>query len=132
MRHDAGRQIVYLSRVTWLVFGTALVLVSAVLVAAVVFINGGGQTFPSGGEAQSGGVVRVHAAQAEARRRNGASRARLTASAGRRQVAAHPATAGLTATLGGGPPGSGGPTPGTPPGDQYGGRLQQLKAELAP
>ncbi len=131
MHRDAARQIVYLSRVTWLVFGTALVLVSAVLVAAVVFINGGGPTFPSGGQARSGGVVRVHTAQAEARGRNGGGRARFAASAGARQVAAHPAAAGLNATLGG-PAGSGGPTPGTPPGDQYGGRLQQLKAALAP
>ncbi len=122
----------YLSRVAWLVFGTALVLVSAVLVAALVFINGGGQTFPSGGEAPSGGVVRVHQPQGGAGGRNTGGHARLAASAGRRQVAAHPATAGLTATLGGGPTGSGGPAPGTPPGDQYGGRLQQLKASLAP
>jgi hypothetical protein len=128
---------VYLSRVTWLVFGTALVLVSAVLVAAVVFINGSGTTFPSGGRSQSGGVVRVHPPRTEAGGRNGGARngggrTRLTASAGGRQVAAHPASAGLTATLVGAPPGSGAPTPGTPPGDQYGGRLQQLKSALGP
>jgi hypothetical protein len=123
---------VYLSRVTWLVLGTTLVLVSAVLVAAVVFINGNGQTFPAGGQAgPGGGVVRVQSAQAGERGRNGGGRAQLAASrsAGGRQVAAHPATAGLAASLGA-PPGSGGPTPGSPPADQYSGSLQQLKAAL--
>ena len=37
-----------LSRVTWLVLGTTMVLVSAVIVAAVIFINGTTQRFPRG------------------------------------------------------------------------------------
>ena len=36
-----------LSRVTWLVLGTTMVLVSAVIVAAVVFINGSEPAVPA-------------------------------------------------------------------------------------
>ncbi len=134
MHRDAGRQIVYLSRVTWLVFGTALVLVSAVLVAAVVFINGGGQTFPSGGQAQSGGVVRVHSAQAGADREAemaapGPASRPPPADPRWRPIPRRPASPPLSAAR---TPARVAPRPGTPPGDQYGGRLQQLKAALAP
>ncbi|MGH2925830.1 MAG: hypothetical protein ACRDK1_07655 [Solirubrobacterales bacterium] len=118
----------FLSKVTWLVIGTALVLVAAVLVAAVVLIDNGGPSFPSDGQASSGGVVRVQSHRALHRGRNGA-RARLAASRSGREVAAHPASTGVAALLGT-RPGPGGPTPGSPPASQYDGSLQQLKSAL--
>jgi hypothetical protein len=120
---------VFLSKVTWLVLGTAMVLVAAVLLAAVVLIDNGGPSFPSDGQANSGGVVRVQSPRAAHHGRNGA-RARLAASRSGREVAAHPASAGVAALLGTRPGPSGGPTPGSPPASQYDGSLQQLKSAL--
>jgi hypothetical protein len=122
------------SRVTWLVLGTAMVLVSAVLVAAVVFINGSTQHFPRGGGAAGGSVVNVRGAEArslEARKGIGGRRARLLrlASFARGQVAAHPAAAGVAA-LGPGIPGPPGGKPRGPTGHQYGDSLQLLEAKL--
>ncbi len=122
-----------LSRVTWLVLGTSGVLVSAVLVAAVLFINGGSAPFPRGIGGGASGVAHLGSAGVGAAHHGrGAPGARLTASPGARQVAAHPAVAGLTAALG--PPGGGGRPgphkPGGPPGRQYGDSLEQLNAKL--
>jgi hypothetical protein len=120
------------SRVTWLVLGTTMVLVSAVVVAAVVFINGSSQRFPSGAGPGASGVARVASAGAHrSNHRPGARGLRPPASSGARQVAAHPAATGLAASLG---PGPRGPPPGpglsSPTGHQYGDSLQQLKAAL--
>jgi hypothetical protein len=119
---------VNLSRVTWLVLGTTGVLVSAVLVAAVLFINGSSEPFPSGTGGGASGVAHIGSA--------GVGTAHQGRSApGGRQVAAHPAVAGLAASLG--PPGGGGPLGGPhkpggpgPPGQQYGNSLEQLNAKL--
>lgn len=119
-----------LSRVTWLVLGTTMVLVSAVLVAAVFFVNGGSERFPRG--SGSGGSGIAHLGSAGVRPGNsarGARRVRFATSGGGRQVAAHPAAAGLAAALGS--PGARGPAgPGGPTGHQYGDSLQQLNAKL--
>ena len=119
-----------LSRVTWLVLGTTMVLVSAVLVAAVFFINGGSEPFPRGTGGGGSGVARVGSASVEAPGPGRAARAvRVSASASGRQVAAHPAVAGLAASLG--PAGIGGRSrPRGPTGHQYGDSLQQLNAKL--
>ena len=123
-----------LSRVTWLVLGTTMVLVSAVLVAAVVFINGSSQRFPRGSATGGSGVARLGSAAVKGGG-HGRSVGRLTVvtSAGRRQVAAHPAATGLAASLG--PAGirpSRPSNPGGPPGQQYNTSLQQLNAKLNP
>lgn len=122
-----------MSRVTWLVLGTTLVLVSSVLVAAVLFINGGSEPFPRGAGGGGSGVAHLGTARVEtANPGRGGPTARL-ASSGRGQVAAHPAIAGLAASLG--PPGGGrrgphGPGGPGPPGNQYGTSLEQLNAKL--
>jgi hypothetical protein len=123
---------VNVSRVTWLVLGTTLVLVSSVLVAAVFFINGGSEPFPRGTGSGGSGVAHLGTARVgTANPGRGGPSARLAAS-GAGQVAAHPALAGLAASLG--PPGGGRPRgpggPGGPPGHQYGNTLEQLNAKL--
>jgi len=123
---------VNLSRVTWLVLGTTMVLVSAVLVAAVFFINGTSQRFPRGADVGGSGVAHLGSARVEgAGHGRGAGRLAVVTTAGGRQVAARPTVAGLTVSLG--PRGSrpSGPSrPGGPPGQQYGSTLQQLNAKL--
>ena len=57
-----------LSRVTWLVLGTTMVLVSAVIVAAVVFINGTSQRFPRGAATGGSGVAHLGSAARQGRR----------------------------------------------------------------
>lgn len=125
-----------LSRVTWLVLGTAMVLVSAVIVAAVLFVNGTGQRLPRGAGNGGSGVARVESARVGPANARPAA-VRVATSARGRQVAAHPSAAGVTASLvAAGRRGarrhphhrpSGGPT-----GRQYGSSLQQLRAALAP
>jgi hypothetical protein len=116
------------------VLGTTLVLVSSVLVAAILFIDGGSQPFPTGAGPGGSGVAHLGTARVGADGRGrGAGAARLTVSAGRGQVAAQPAAVGLAASLGPpgavqGPRGPGGP--GGPPGNQYGNSLEQLNAKL--
>jgi hypothetical protein len=123
---------VNLSRVTWLVLGTTMVLVSAVIVAAVFFINGTSQRFPRGAGTGGSGVAHLGSARvATPGRGHGTGRLAAVTTAGRRQVAAHPAVTGLTASLG--PRGTGPPgpsNPGGPPGQQYNTSLQQLNAKL--
>jgi hypothetical protein len=123
---------VNLSRVTWLVLGTTMVLVSAVLVAAVFFINGTSQRFPRGAGTGGSGVAHLGSARVRtAAHGQGAGPLTLVTTARRRQVAAHPAAAGLTASLG--PAGtrpSGPSNPGGPPAQQYNTSLQQLNAKL--
>jgi hypothetical protein len=134
---------VNLSRVTWLVLGTTLVLVSAVLLAAVFFINGTSEHFPSGTGPGGSGVVRVKPVHGGPGRRHRTAAAhnraggRLTlATTTARRVAAHPAAVhpaavGVTAPLGPVvPPLPNGRKPGGPPGQQYGDTLQQLNAKL--
>jgi hypothetical protein len=121
------------SRVTWLVLGTTMVLVSAVIVAAVFFINGTSQRFPSGAGTGGSGVAHLGSARVKAPNRGrGAARLAAVTTAGRRQVAAHPALTGLAVSLG--PAGtrpSGPSNPGGPPGQQYNTSLQQLNAKLS-
>jgi hypothetical protein len=123
---------VNLSRVTWLVLGTTMVLVSAVIVAAVFFINGTSQRFPRGSATGGSGVAHLGPPGPKpGRQGRGASRLAIVRSAGGRQVAAHPASTGLAASLG--PVGtrpSGPSNPGGPPGQQYNTSLQQLNAKL--
>jgi hypothetical protein len=121
---------VNLSRVTWLVLGTTMVLVSAVLVAAVFFINGGSEPFPRGTGGDGSGVARVGSAGVKAPGPSRTGRAvNVSTSAWGRQVAAHPAAAGLAASLGSA--GAGGRSrPRGPTGHQYGDSLQQLNAKL--
>jgi hypothetical protein len=123
---------VNLSRVTWLVLGTTMVLVSAVLLAAVIFINGTSQRFPRGAATGGSGVARVGPARAKAAEHIKApERLAAVTIAGRRRAAAHPTVTGLTPPLG---PAGAGPTgpsnPGGPPGQQYDTSLQQLNAKL--
>jgi hypothetical protein len=124
---------VNLSRVTWLVLGTTMVLVSAVLVAAVFFVDGGSEPFPRGaGPGGSGvanvGSVPVQPAAPEAR----AGGLRVAAPGAGGPLAAQPAAAGLAASLGGpgsgpsGPPGG----PDGPGGRQYSSSLEELNAKL--
>jgi hypothetical protein len=122
---------VSLSRVTWLVLGTALVLVSSVLVAAVLFIDGGGEPFPRPTGAGGSGVARVGSAGAPAAGagRGGAGVLVATQAPGRR-VAARPQSAGLAASLASAGAGSRGGRPSGPTGDQYGDSLQRLNARL--
>jgi hypothetical protein len=124
---------VSLGRVTWLVLGTAMVLVSAVIVAALLFVNGAGQRLPRGAGNGASGVARVEPARAgPANARPGG--VRLASSAGGRRVAAHPSAAGVTASLvtaGRRHPRQGPPGPGGPTGRQYGTSLQLLRAALA-
>jgi hypothetical protein len=125
---------VNVNRVTWLALGTTLVLVSSVLVAAVFFINDGTEPFPRGTGPGGSGVAHLGTARiGAAGQGRGGPAARLAASGGG-QVAAHPALAGLAASLG--PPG-GGPDGRRPPGGghgppdhQYGNSLEQLNAKL--
>ncbi len=122
------------SRVTWLVLGTTMVLVSSVLVAAVFFINGGSEPFPRGTGGGGSGVAHLGTAGVgTANQGQGASAARLATSGGG-QLAAHPAVAGLAASLGSPGGGTQGPRrPGGsdgPPGHQYGNSLEQLNAKL--
>jgi hypothetical protein len=125
---------VNVSRVTWLALGTTMVLVSSVLVAAILFIDGGSEPFPRGTGPGGSGVAHLGTARVgTANRGEGAGAARLTVSPGRGQVAAQPAVVGLAASLGapGGPQGPSGPGgPGGPPGNQYGNSLEQLNAKL--
>lgn len=120
------------SRVTWLVLGTTMVLVSSVLVAAVFFINGSSEPFPRGAGGGGSGIAHMGTARVgPANQGPGGSAARLAASSGGGQLAAHPAATGLAASLG--PPG--GRTqrprgPDGPSGHQYGNSLEQLNAKL--
>jgi hypothetical protein len=119
------------SRVTWLVLGTTLVLVSSVLVAAILFIDGGSEPFPTGAGPGGSGVAHLGTARVGADGRGrGAGAARLTASAGRGQVAAQPAVVGLAATLAAPGQAPGPRRPDGPPGHQYGNSLEQLNAKL--
>src|SRR5581483_5108914 len=107
-----------------------MVLVSAVIVAAVFFINGTSERFPRGAPTGGSGVAHLGSARVPAANRGrGVSRLAVV-SAGRRQVAAHPAATGLTASLGPGAGPSGPSNPGGPPGQQYNTTLQQLSAKL--
>jgi hypothetical protein len=122
---------VNVSRVTWLALGTTMVLVSSVLVAAILFIDGGSEPFPTGAGPGGSGVARLGTARVgtdDQGRRAGA--ARLTVSSGRGQVAAQPAVVGLAASLGGPGQAQGPRGPGGPPGHQYGNSLEQLNAKL--
>ncbi|HEY7151023.1 MAG TPA: hypothetical protein VH391_05030 [Solirubrobacterales bacterium] len=121
-----------LSRVTWLVLGTTMVLVSAVIVAAVFFINGTSERFPRGAATGGSGVAHLGSARVRPPNRGqGVSRLTALTGPGRRQVAAHPAVTGLAASLGPTGPGTPGPPDsGGPPGQQYNTSLQQLNAKL--
>src|SRR5262245_4353354 len=97
-----------------------MVLVSAVIVAAVLFINGTSERFPRGAETGGSGVAHLGSAGVNAPNHGRGTGRLAVVTAGGRQVAAHPAMAGLTATLG--PRGirpSGPSNPGGPPGQQY-------------
>jgi hypothetical protein len=120
---------VNLSRVTWLVLGTTMVLVSAVLVAAVFFVNGGSEPFPRGTGPGGSGVARLGSVRVQpAAPGNGLSGVRVSARAGEGQLAARPAAVGLAASLG--PPGGRPPSgPDGPPG-QYASSLEELNAKL--
>jgi hypothetical protein len=120
------------SRVTWLVLGTTMVLVSAVIVAAVFFINGTSQRFPSGAGTGGSGVAHLGSARVKAANHGpGTGRLALVRTGARGKIAARPAVAALAATLGpsGNQP-SGPSKPGGPPGQQYNTSLQQLNAKL--
>ena len=133
MDRERAGEIVYLSRVTWLALGTTLVLVSAVVVAAVLFINGTSPSFPRGGERGASGVARVSSNRSGPAHAHRGNRVALAATRGGRQVAARPAITGLAASLGAPRTPSGTtPNPGSPPAEQYGGSLQELKAALHP
>jgi hypothetical protein len=122
------------SRVTWLVLGTTLVLVLAVVVAALLFINGGSQRFPRGTGGGGSGIAHLRPAGGGANRGHGPGRTRLASSPAGGAVAAHPAVAGLAVALGpgaDGAPGAHGPGGrGGPPGQQYSSSLDQLNAKL--
>ena len=117
-----------LSRVTWLVLGTTMVLVSAVIVAAVLFVDGGSEPFPSAGAGGASGVAQVKSIRAGEGNPGGPS---ATTSAGTRQVAAHFAATGVTTALASLAPGRPARSRITSPtGHQYADSLQQLEAKL--
>ena len=126
----------YLSRVTWLVLGTTMVLVAVVVLAAVFFINGSSQRFPRGAGPGASGVAQVQPVPGPgANPRRGAHRVQLSAATGRHRVTAHLAATGLARSLGAPPSGRPRPSrhhkPTLPTEQQYGSSLQQLKAALA-
>jgi hypothetical protein len=124
--------IVKLSRVTWLVLATAMALVSGVILAATFFINVGDEPLPRGGGG-SGGAGAVHVGAGGDHRvgthRGGHHGAAVTP--GPATVAAHPAAAGMAASLGvQGPAPVVEPNAGSPTTQQYADTLQRLNAAL--
>src|SRR6478672_6025755 len=111
-----------------------MVLVAVVVLAAVVFINGGGARFPQGGGQGGSGVAHVRPVPGPHHKPHGGRhQGTLTAAPGGRQVAAHPAATGLATSLGPSPTGPPGRSePRLPTQQQYGTSLQQLKAALGP
>jgi hypothetical protein len=123
-----------LSRVTWLVLGTAMALVSAVILVATFFVDIGQEDLPSGGGTNGqGGVVQVGAGGGQGAgigEGNEASLVRAAGSVGRGAGAARAAGRSVPVSTRSSPQGPSVPGLGSPTKQQYSSTVQQLNAAL--